>query len=282
MLESPLFSRMISGAYRRIWLGKVDAVRPKIPTGSIIMAAHYNGAVDGFTYGSQLPPFLAVISAQWHRTSIGRALLPGISVQRGKDGVDGAANLGAFRRIVDRQRQGDRILFFPEGTSRLGTERLPVQRGTLLLLRMFRKDPNPPPIFFAAACYHDPTRWRSSVSLAWVGPVALPDSHERDSSWITKGLLSAQSAAYSMPVPRPKRMAWLAPVVALPFLPAWMLAVLLARRTADDTNVIALWKFIYGVPLTVVALACLVAMAAAIGWPLWLPVVSLAAGWFLW
>jgi 1-acyl-sn-glycerol-3-phosphate acyltransferase len=282
MFENPLYSRLISGVYRRIWLGRVNTAHPKIPGGSIIMAAHYNGAVDGFTYGSQLPPFLAVISAQWHRTWIGKALLPGISVQRAKDGVDGAGNLGAFRRIVDHQRLGDRILFFPEGTSRLGTERLPVQRGTLLLLRMLRKGPNPPGVLFAAARYHDPTRWRSSVSVAWVGPVELPDSPDRDSDWISAGLLAAQSAAYSMPDPRPKKLAWLAPVLALPYLPVWMLASRLARRTADDTNVVALWTFIYGVPLTMVALACLLVAAAVIGWPLWLPVVSLTAGWILW
>jgi 1-acyl-sn-glycerol-3-phosphate acyltransferase len=283
-MPSPLslHSRLVCGCYRRIWLGRVASPTPPLPPGSLVLAGHYNGAVDGFAYGSQIPPFVAVISAQWHRSALGRALLPGISVQRAKDGVSGAANLGAFRAVLGRLRSGDRILFFPEGTSRLGRERLPVQPGTLLLLRQARKAPVPPPVFFASARYDEPQAWRSSVSIGWVGPVGLPGEPALDAEWVASGLMRAQEAADAMPVPggRPHRI--LAPLAALPYLPVWILVSALARRRADGDNVVALWRFLFGVPLTLAALCIYTLLCGAAGWPLWAPFASLAAGWLLW
>jgi hypothetical protein len=277
-----LYSRLVCGVYRWIWLGKVDSSPPPLARGSVIFAAHYNGAIDGFTYGSQMPPFLAVVSTQWHRNAFLRLLVPGLSVQRAKDGMSGARNLATFRGIMSRLRQGDRVLFFPEGTSRLGLERLPVQAGTLLLLRQLRREAAPPAIYFTAARYHQPTAWRSAVSIAWVGPVEPPESPEGDAEWVRSLLLGAQTASHAMTVPSASKVGWLAALLALPFLPAWYLTFALARRKADDDNVIALWKFIFGVPLTALTLCGLVALFAALGWPWCLPIVSLAGGWLLW
>jgi hypothetical protein len=277
-----LHSSFVTAVYRWIWLGRIDGQTPPLPPGAVVLAAHYNGAVDGFTYGSQLPPFFAVVSMQWHRTPLGRWLVPGIAVQRAKDGSGGGRNLSAFRAIVGRLRAGERLLFFPEGTSQLGLERLPVQPGTLLLFRQLRREAISPAIFFTAARYDQPTLWRSSVALAWVGPLALPASAGDDARFVTDGLLAAQSAACARPVPRASRTAWLAPVVALPFLPTWWLVARLAARTADDRNVIALWKFIFGVPLTVLNLLGLTLLALKLNLPACLAPVSLAGGWLLW
>jgi 1-acyl-sn-glycerol-3-phosphate acyltransferase len=275
-------SALLMRFYRWIWLGRIESRPPEIPRGSLILAAHYNGLVDAFVYGSQLSSFIGVISAQWHLSFVGRWLLPGIAVKRAKDRGANAINLTAFRLMVGQMQAGERLLFFPEGTSRLGPARLPIQPGTLLLLRLLRREPAPPAVFFAAACYHQPTLWRSSVSVAWVGPLDLPTSPDGDIDWISAGLLKAQAAAYARPIPSSSRVTWLAPVVALPFLPAWFLAASLARRTADDENVIALWKFIFGVPVTLLALGGLTAIFVLIGWPWCMPLASLIGGWLLW
>jgi 1-acyl-sn-glycerol-3-phosphate acyltransferase len=268
--------------YRWIWLGRIEPRSPEIPRGSLVLAAHYNGLVDAFVYGSQLSSFIGVISTQWHRSFVGRWLMPGIAVKRAKDRGSSTNNLTAFRLMVSQVQAGERLLFFPEGTSRLGPERLPIGRGTLLLLRGLRSGERHPAVFFTAIHYHQPTRWRSNVSLGWVGPVALPDSFEQDESWVQSHLLQAQSAAYSLPVRPSYRWTWLAALFALPYLPVWAVTMRVARHMADEENVISLWKFIFGVPVTLITWCVFTAVAAWSGLPWWIPSASLTGGWLLW
>lgn len=287
LLPSPATDRRgqrLSRLYRSLWFGRVEGRAPAMG-GGLVLAAHYNGAVDGFLYGSQLPPFSAVVAAQWHRTGLGRFLLPGITVERRKDGVTGAANLSAFRRILTALQAGRRVLFFPEGTSRLGEERLPIQPGTLLLLRQLRRSCPEVPVYFAGARYDDPTSWGSSARLGWVGPLPLPADPTTDSAWVRDGLLEAQAAAQSAPRLRRPGQALrrvLGGLLALPYLPVWWLTGRAARRIADGQNVIALWKFIVGVPATALALVVWFAVCQGLFGAGWVAAVSLFAGWWLW
>jgi 1-acyl-sn-glycerol-3-phosphate acyltransferase len=276
------YSRWLARLYRWLWLGRVASPTPEVPPGSLVFAAHYNGAIDGFTYASQLPDCLAVVSVQWHRHLIGRWLVPGIAIKRGKDRAAGVNNREAFHLMITRLREGGRLLYFPEGTSRLGPERLPVRRGTLLLLDQLRTTGTKAAVFFAAAHYHEPTRWRSAVSLAWVGPAPLPPAADQDETWVRDQLLQAQAAAYAMPTPAPRRWTWLAALVALPFLPIWAATSWFARRVADEENVIALWKFLFGIPITFIVLAAYTFLLARLGLPWGIPLASLTGGWLLW
>ena len=275
------YSGLLMRGYRWLWLGRVAREGPDLPAGCLVLAGHYNGAVDGMTYGSQLPPALGVVSIQWHRQAIGRWLLPGIAVTRGKDHGSPAGNLGAFRQIGAALRAGDRLLFFPEGTSRLGEERLPVAKGTLLLLRLVRS-PCPPPVYFASAHYHTPTDFRSDVAVVWQGPFALPAEDEALESFVAAGILEAQKAAYAMPAPRSGEWTPVAAVLAAPYLPIWWLVRRAARRVADEPNVIALWSFLFGVPATALWLVVLTVAAWCLGIPASLPLVSLVLGGYLW
>jgi hypothetical protein len=269
--------------YRWLWIGRIRSASPAIPPGSLIFAAHYNGLVDGFVYGSQSPGALGVISIQWHRHLVGRLLFPGIAVQRAKDaGKAGGDNLNAFRQMVAALGAGERLLFFPEGTSRLGTARLPVARGTLLLLKSAQRLTPPPPVFFVAAHYHDPTRWKSAVTLGWIGPVAPPSVAAEHERWVNENLLAAQALAYAAPPPRRFGLTIVAGFFALPYLPLWALVGVAARRIADEDNVISLWKFLLGVPATLLLLVVYTVVAMCSGFPWWAPAASLAGGWLLW
>jgi 1-acyl-sn-glycerol-3-phosphate acyltransferase len=232
---------------------------------AIVLAAHYNGLLDGFVYLALSPRMLGVISAQWHRSAIGRFLLPAIAVTRGKDKREdeGNGNLGAFKTMLASLENGNALLYFPEGTSRLGPERLPVQRGTELLLRMARKEHPDLPVYFAAAHYEHPTRWRSRVRIALDGPHAIPEARSGLGDWVSEGLLRAQSTALAQPFP--DRLDWLprlrralAALLLLPVAPARLAARWAIRRKADDSNVIALWRLLGGVPA---ALLCWLAWA---------------------
>lgn len=287
MTSQAHWSALLSRVYRWIWIGRIHRGRPLFPPGSLILAAHYNGAIDGFVYGSQLPPFLGVVSSQWHGSLIGRWLIPGIALVRAKDRGSNNSNAGSFRRMLAALAQGDCLLYFPEGTSQLGLDRLPVRRGTLLLLQQLQSKAPETPIFFAAANYHQPTLWRSSVVLGWIGPITLPRSGGIDESWVSQYLLKAQSMAHAVdatsnPGRLHRRPNVLGIALAFPYVPVWIATSFLARRIADEDNVIALWKFLLGVPATLIATTLYIAGAFQLGVPAWLPIASLICGAVLW
>lgn len=281
------WSALLARIYRWIWIGHLHPSAPAVPRGSLILAAHYNGAIDGIVYGSQLPSFLGVVSSQWHTSILGRWLIPGIPLVRGKDRGSSCRNAGAFRRMVDTLTTRDCVLYFPEGTSQLGTQRLPVRRGTLLLLEQLRSKAPQTPIFFAAAKYHQPTCWRSPVSLGWIGPFNVPPTAELDESWVAQNLLHAQSMAYTSDpstdtARHRKHPNALGIALACPYLPVWGAISFLAHRIADDENVIALWKFLLGVPSTIIVAVVYTVCASRWGFPSWIPLTSLLAGTLLW
>jgi 1-acyl-sn-glycerol-3-phosphate acyltransferase len=276
------WSAILARLYRWLWIGRIHSTPPKFPGAALVFAAHYNGAIDGFTYGSQLPSFLGVISAQWHRLPFGRWMFPGIALVRAKDGGKGMGNASAFRRIVAFLREGGRVLYFPEGTSRLGTQRLPVRHGTLLLLKQLREKEWNTPVYFSAAQYQHPTLWRSAIGIGWIGPLSIPTSPHEDEAWVRENLLKAQSIAYASALPPSRRWVWLGAIAACFYLPVWGITSTLAHRIADEENVIALWKFLLGVPATLVAVLAYSVLASSIGWAWWLPLATLVMGNLLW
>ncbi len=246
---------MIVHLWRWLSFDRVQAPRlPEEP--AIVLAAHYNGLLDGFVYSVLSPGLLGVISAQWHRTALGRVLLPGISVSRKKDRKQGDAdggNLAAFKGMLGALKMGRSLLYFPEGTSRLGAERLPVQRGTELLLRMARTSLPDIPVYFAAAHYESPTTWRSRVIVELDGPHCLPESKTGLSEWVADGMLRAQEKALARTFPPRLQTVFIgrrifAVMLMLPVMPAWLASTLAIRRYADDTNVISLWRMLGGIP----------------------------------
>jgi 1-acyl-sn-glycerol-3-phosphate acyltransferase len=253
--------------YRWLCLDRVAA--PTVPAGpGIVLAAHYNGLIDGFTYSALSPHIQGVVSAQWHRSALGRFLLPGIAVTRSKDQREGegaGGNVAAFKAMLAALHAGEILLFFPEGTSCLGPQRLPVQRGTELLLRLARGELPELPVYFTAANYEALTAWRGRVAIALDGPYRVPEAKAGLSDWVAAGLLRAQDQALARTFP--PRPDWLPPLrrglarlALLPLLPAWLAARWAIRHKADDSNVISLWRMLGGVPA---ALLCWLAWAGA-------------------
>jgi len=110
----------------------------------------------------------------------------------------------------------------------------------------------------------------------------LADVAEPDAAWVAENLRAAQAAAYAAPAPRQFHLTAVAALLAAPYLPLWAFVAILARRIADDTNVISLWKLLFGVPLTLIFAIGLTAFAIAAGYGWWWPVASLIGGWLLW
>ena len=178
----------VTRLYRWLCFGRIQPAATILPDGpAVVLAAHYNGLLDGFVYCALSKHLLAVLSTQWHGSALGRFLLPGVGVVRSKEQEKGASatgNTAAFKSMQAIVQAGHPLLFFPEGTSRLGPERLPVQRGTALLLKLAQGVQADMPVYFAAAHYEHPTCWRSRVSLALDGPHQLPAERDAWLEWV--------------------------------------------------------------------------------------------------
>lgn len=105
----------------------------RLPQGgpTIYLGLHRNGALDGVVYLRAAPRAAYMVSAQLHRSALGRLLLPGIAVSRQKDrsrGI-GADNDAALARGVEHLAGGGELFIMPEGTSTLGPRHLPFKPG---------------------------------------------------------------------------------------------------------------------------------------------------------
>src|SRR5512135_1263638 len=88
-------------AFNRIRVIGAEKVPCAGPT--LFVATHRNGALDAAPYAMAAPGAIPVVSAQLHRTPLGRLLFRGIAVARAKDkarGID-ANNRAAMERCVE-------------------------------------------------------------------------------------------------------------------------------------------------------------------------------------
>jgi 1-acyl-sn-glycerol-3-phosphate acyltransferase len=97
----------------------------------LYLGLHRNGTLDAIPYLRTTPHAAYLVSAQLHRTALGRRVFRGIAVSRHKDRDRGihADNAEATRRCVAHLRAGGRLFVFPEGTSGLGPRHLHFRPG---------------------------------------------------------------------------------------------------------------------------------------------------------
>lgn len=149
-------------------------------TGSVLfVATHRNGAFDAAAYSQAAPGAVAVVSAQLHRSLLGRWLFPGIAVSRAKDKARGiyVDNTLAIKQCIKQLKGGGRLLIMPEGTSKLGFRHLPFQRGAARILAASITDGVEPVIVPLAVHYEDATIWQSRVEVL-IGPALRPQTND--------------------------------------------------------------------------------------------------------
>lgn len=97
----------------------------------LYVGLHRNGALDAIPYLKAVPGAAYLVSAQLHRSAIGRFLFPGIPVARSKDRDRGivADNDEGIMRCVRHLVSGGELFVMPEGTSSLGPRHLPFKPG---------------------------------------------------------------------------------------------------------------------------------------------------------
>lgn len=117
-----------------LWFDKVSieqAEHLKVFGPVLFLGLHRNGALDGVAYLRAVPGAAYLVSAQLHRSALGRFLFPGIAVARRKDRERGihTANDSAIDQCIEHLAGNGQLFVMPEGTSTLGRSHLPFKSG---------------------------------------------------------------------------------------------------------------------------------------------------------
>lgn len=139
----------------------------------LYVATHRNGALDAAPYAMAVPRAVPLISAQLHRTWLGRFLFSGIAVARAKDRERGISvdNRQSIEQSITLLQRGGELLVMPEGTSTLGSRHLPFQRGAARIAHAAVSTGLSLTIIPLGVHYEDPTTWQSRVEVLVGEPV---------------------------------------------------------------------------------------------------------------
>lgn len=197
-------SRAVWRLIGRLAFNRITVVgRERLPLSGAVLyvATHRNGALDAAPYTLAVPDALPMVSAQLHRTALGRFLFQGIPVARAKDRDRGivADNMQAVERCISLLQSGGQLLVMPEGTSTLDFKHLPFQRGAAKIAHAALNAGVVLTIVPLGVHYEDPTVWQSRVEVL-VGESVQPNtSHDVAAihQLITQGLESVGASFIS-------------------------------------------------------------------------------------
>jgi len=160
-------------AFRRVRIVHAERLPRAGPV--LFVGLHRNGVLDGAPYLRVAPAARFVISAQWHRSLIGRILFPGIAVARDKDRERGivADNRQAFAAAVDYLGRDGQLFILPEGTSSLGPRHLPFRPGAARIARAAVASGIPLTVVPLGIHYERAWAWQSSVEVLVGAPFVV-------------------------------------------------------------------------------------------------------------
>lgn len=169
-------SRAVWRIIGRLAFNRITVVgRERLPLAGAVLyvATHRNGALDAAPYTLVVPDAFPMVSAQLHRTPLGRFLFQGIPVARAKDRDRGMAadNMQAIERCIGLLQGGGQLLVMPEGTSTLDFKHLPFQRGAARIAHAAINAGVALTIVPLGVHYEDPTVWQSRVEVLVGDPV---------------------------------------------------------------------------------------------------------------
>jgi 1-acyl-sn-glycerol-3-phosphate acyltransferase len=131
----------------------------------LYVGLHRNGAVDGFVYKSIFRRAIFLIAAQLQKNLFSNIFFTGIPVVRDKDSGDRGMNAAAMQRCGKLLADGGELFVFPEGTSSLGPQHLPLKSGAARIAIETWQQCVPLKIVPLGITYDAPSMFRSSVEV---------------------------------------------------------------------------------------------------------------------
>ena len=252
---------------------------------TLILSNHRNGAIDGFVlshvFGEKTKFVVGKnLTNYWFK----RLFFGGqIEVYRKSETPEeGEHNKNMLKHASELIKHGTPVIMFPEGTSHLEKGFLPIKKGAALIVHTLGGKKIVP----VGLHYERGWSFRSDVIVKIGDPVEVEGRNLTDK---TESIRKHLESVYSddREFKKSKKdlfgFAALTPLIALFFLMNFLAAVIpyaVAKKFADDKNVICLWKILSGAPAWILQLLITASIGVFNPWYLFLYIFVTISGLF--
>lgn len=161
----------------------------------LLSCVHRNGAVDGVVMESVLHNPVGIAGNNLTGSAYMRMFL-GESVaihRRPSTPAENRENLRQFKKVASTALDGRPVVMFPEGTSKLGPNLLPIKRGLAYLARLTLKEGRDIPVSIVPVGLHY-TRgfeFRSDVEISYGTPISISKDNVQNLDELTARIADA-------------------------------------------------------------------------------------------
>ena len=170
---------------------RVRGRAPESGAGTVLYACvHRNGAVDGLVMETVLADALGVAGKNLTRSALLRLFLGEyVDIHRNPSTpAENRENLRQLKRAAALAVGGKPVAMFPEGTSKLGPNLLPVKKGMAYLARLAVKEGDGRPVHIVPVGLHYERGFalRSAVEVTFGEPLVVTEKDAKDLDGLTE------------------------------------------------------------------------------------------------
>lgn len=245
--------RMLIRLLAKIYFSKIEVKGTFPKYASFYVSNHRNGVVDGLVILSIFKQkMITVIGKNLTKTRFSKFIFrKQLKIYRYPENMaEMRHNKKELSRIRPEIENGTSVLMFPEGTSHLGKGLLEISEGVAHVVSSLSERK----IIPIGLHYEKGWSFRSKVFVHIGEPVSLVGNDKKKMTVEIKSQLErVYDDHYEFNVPKRNRLLAfsLFPIVLLFFvtnLLALIIPYFVAKKFADDNNVITLWRILSGVP----------------------------------
>jgi 1-acyl-sn-glycerol-3-phosphate acyltransferase len=196
-MPSSLLKRVRAGLVRTYFRTVRVHGQDRLPgSGTVLYACvHRNGAVDGLVMETVLDDALGVAGKNLTRSALLRLLLgEHVAIHRHPaTPAENRENLRQLKKVAALAVGGKPVAMFPEGTSKLGPNLLPVRKGMAYLARLAVKEGRGEPVRIVPVGLHYERgfAFRSAVEVTFGAPLTVTEADVRDLDALTERITEA-------------------------------------------------------------------------------------------
>ena len=192
MLDNKLLNLFRLGILK-IYFNKITIYnKENIPINGLTLyvSNHRNGAIDGYVLMKALPRYIAIVGKNLTKSLFLKLFFGGhIEIYRSTETAEEKAfNQKQLSRAVELIKKKQKILIFPEGTSKLGPSLLPIKKGAAFICKILLDSlETETKVYIVPIGLHYEAGWqfRSNAEVHFGTPILLQKENSKNLTQLT-------------------------------------------------------------------------------------------------